>query len=80
MFSEASVSHSVHGEGLHPEGGLPPVLTSSGGHCSGRYASYWNAFLFPKRFVSLLLVKNKQALRSRSLSCHMAKVVSHKYK
>ena len=33
-------------------GGLPPVksgyslvLTSSGGHCSGRYASYWNAFL-----------------------------------
>ena len=24
----------------------PPVLTSSGGHRSGRYASYWNAFLF----------------------------------
>ena len=24
----------------------PPGLTSSGGHCSGRYASYWNAFLF----------------------------------
>ena len=26
----------------------PPscVLTSSGGHCSGQYASYWNAFLF----------------------------------
>ena len=23
----------------------PPVLTSSGGQCSGRYASYWNAFL-----------------------------------
>ena len=23
-----------------------PVLTSSGGHRSGRYASYWNAFLF----------------------------------
>ena len=32
-------------------GGRPPlevdplVLTSSGGHCSGRYTSYWNAFL-----------------------------------
>ena len=25
-----------------PEG-RPPVLTSSDGHCSGRYASYWNA-------------------------------------
>ena len=24
----------------------PPVLTSSGGHFSGRHASYWNAF-FP---------------------------------
>ena len=24
----------------------PPILTSGGGHCSGRYASYWNVFLF----------------------------------
>ena len=26
----------------------PPsyLLTSSGGHCSGQYASYWNVFLF----------------------------------
>ena len=23
-----------------------PVLTSSGGHCCGRYASYWNASLY----------------------------------
>ena len=52
-------------EGLHPggfgetplglpqEGGRwvdPPVVTSSGGPCSSRYASYWNAFLF--MFVS----------------------------
>ena len=52
-------------EGLHPGGfgetplGLPqegggwvdpPVVTSSGGPCSSRYASYWNAFLF--MFVS----------------------------
>ena len=26
--------------------GYPPVLTSSGDHCSGGYASYWNEFLF----------------------------------
>ena len=25
---------------------LAPGLTSSGSHCSGRYTSYWNAFLF----------------------------------
>ena len=25
---------------------IPTVVTSSGGHCSGRYASYLNAFLF----------------------------------
>ena len=38
--------------GLPQEGNLPPggvcppsVLTSSGSNCSGRYASYWNAFL-----------------------------------
>ena len=43
MFSEEYVSHSVHGRGsVHP----PPVPTSSGGHCSGRYALYWNAFWF----------------------------------
>ena len=30
----------------------PLVLTSSGGHCSGRYVSYWNAFLFFLRSVS----------------------------
>ena len=30
--------------GLCPEGG-PPGLTSSGGHCSDWYASYWNASL-----------------------------------
>ena len=63
MFSEASVSHFVHGggvclqgkESVSGRGGLPPglrgsaqapppVLTSSGGHCSGQYVSYWNAF------------------------------------
>ena len=37
------------GGGMVPEGygiSYPPVLTSSGGHWSGWYASYWNAFLF----------------------------------
>ena len=32
--------------GLHPGRGWKPPRTSSGGHCSGRYASHWNAFLF----------------------------------
>ena len=32
------------GRGVHYS--LPPILTSSGGYRSGRYASYWNAFLF----------------------------------
>ena len=53
MFSEASVSQSVHRVGRVPPWRQTPlcrqapvVLTSSGNHCSGRYASYWNAFLF----------------------------------
>ena len=60
MFSETSVSNSVHkgrgcpteGVSLHVLGGLPLegsvpllVLTSSGDHCSSRYTSYWNEFL-----------------------------------
>ena len=34
------------------------VLTSSGGHCSGRCASYWNEFLFFKKLcrTSILFV------------------------
>ena len=31
---------------------VPPVLTSSGGHRNGQYASYWNAFLL---FITLRL-------------------------
>ena len=44
-------------DGLHPGGlpgrwGLPNhlVLTSSGGHCSSRYASHWNTFLLHRDF------------------------------
>ena len=35
------------------EVGIPLVLTPSGGHCSGRYASYWNAFLLAVTFSSI---------------------------
>ena len=54
MFSEASVSHSVHGgrgggsaptvslRGRPPPSGSRPLVLTSSGRC----ASYWNAFLF----------------------------------
>ena len=58
MLSQACVKNSVHGVwclvvytpppadthslGRHPLGRHPPPQD---GHCSGRYASYWNAFL-----------------------------------
>ena len=56
IFSHVSVSHSVHGGGSLPQcmlGYIPPSpgqtppreAKSPDGHCSGRYASYWNAFL-----------------------------------
>ena len=56
MFSEVSVSPrgsaSEMSQCLPPKGGLTLKgvylqggLTSSGGHCSGQYTSYWNAFL-----------------------------------
>ena len=38
----------------------PPVLTSSGGHRSERYVSYWNAFLFT------LFVQNYNNLENTS--------------
>ena len=56
-------------EGLHPWGRgspsrmgygttPPPMLTFSGGHQSGRYASYWNAFLLNLvSVVSVVLMK-----------------------
>ena len=36
---------------LPPEADPPQVLTSSGGHFSGRYTSYWNAFLLKNILV-----------------------------
>ena len=52
MFLHLSVSHSVHGEGrawrrgMHGKGvcGGGGMRGRRDGHCSGRYASYWNAF------------------------------------
>ena len=48
MFSQACVKNSVQG-GVYTTGQTlprqtPPLRDS---HCSGRYASYWNAFLLP---------------------------------
>ena len=36
----------VYAEGRYTTLPYSPVLTSSGGHQSGQYASYWNAFFF----------------------------------
>ena len=53
MFSQACVKNSVHrGGGVYPSmlvgrpPGQTPPLPSADVYCSGRYASYWNAFLF----------------------------------
>ena len=55
MFSEVCVmlfTGCVWGGSLLPKEvcswgvSAPPLLPSSGCHCSGRYTSYWNAFLF----------------------------------
>ena len=51
-ISQTSVSHSVHrGGGVCPGGcvsqhALGQTPSPLGGHCCGRYASYWNAFFF----------------------------------
>ena len=55
MFSQVCVKNSVHGGwgGVQPPRQTSPSQTPppkqtppSYGHCSGRYASYFNAFLF----------------------------------
>ena len=50
--------HPGGGEDLHPGGlGRPPVImASSGSHCSGRYASYWNVFLLKLMFEEISCV------------------------
>ena len=46
MFLQVSVC--PQGGGVRPSRQTPPRQTppNADGHCSGRYASYWNAFLF----------------------------------
>ena len=39
--------------GQTPPRHTPPGQMTPGGHCSGRYSSYWNAFLFTMLFCSL---------------------------
>ena len=43
-----------------PPGRRPPTGQTSpaNGYCSGRYASYWNAFLFSFMFISTTLYNN----------------------
>ena len=43
----------------------PPVLISSGGHRSGRYASYWNAFLF----LIILMIISWESLPVDEICC-----------
>ena len=56
MFSKASVILSTKGggrSGRHRPGRHPLADPPVDGHCSERYASYWNAFLFSMRTESL---------------------------
>ena len=55
--------------------GQTPIVTSSGGHCSCQYASYWNAFLF---FIFLwshdiwqhtFIIFREMSNESNSVSC-----------
>ena len=40
----------------------PPGSTPPNGHCSGRYASYWNAFLFISLFPPKIQIQSKLSL------------------
>ena len=72
IFSQACVKNSVH-MGVPAPGGLLPggaclggclVETPQDGYCCGRYASYWNAFLFSMFIQSRNLPWNKFNLES----------------
>ena len=49
---------SLSGEGESLSGGAWP-----GGHCSGRYASYWNAFLFIIRTRNYIIPTGSRAIQ-----------------
>ena len=53
--------------------GLPNVLTSSSGQCSGRYASYWNEFLLSyavEAFLGHLIISLQSKFANRIASSH----------
>ena len=77
------MSASVHA-GIHTPTGTPPrqVHTPHGqvhprqvhshhdGHCSGQYASYWNAFLFSSRYFMICIITACEGCFHRCLSVH----------
>ena len=55
---------------LNPPPLNPPPPPPPDGHCSGRYASYWNAFLFFYGYRRLL-----KSVRNTSHTCHQGLIV-----
>ena len=53
MFSQAYVGKFCPQGGVHPSGQTPTGRHPPDDHCSGRYVSCWNAFLFSIRVVVL---------------------------
>ena len=76
LFTGGGVSASVHA-GIHTPTGTPPrqVHPPAGtphhdGHCSGQYASYWNAFLFSSRYFMICIITACEGCFHRCLSVH----------
>ena len=53
MAKGACMARGMHDKGGHAWQGEGVMCGRRDSHCSGRYASYWNAFLFPFRFRRL---------------------------
>ena len=51
MFSQASVILFTRGCVCLPDTSQADTHPAADGYCSGRYASYWNAFLFGRVFT-----------------------------
>ena len=64
--------------GRHPPGRHPPP----DGHCSGRYASYWNAFLCQRTWLKKQVTTRKKSECKEYLSneiCHQLFIASETY-
>ena len=76
LFTGGGVYPSMHW-GRHPPADTPPLadtLPPLDGHCSGRYASYWNAFLFSvqkqsRRFLARLKILYEEFRAHRFRPC-----------